>query len=110
MMLTAAFQLFCATFLMTLRVFASSISFTLGPEEKIRYTTTSRDFGFSIRLGSMFKLGDFSSSLVIFWSPNNNGCFALAPRLSVDSSTRSLSPFRLFSIANPGDFASLLNP
>ena len=58
----------------------------------------------------MLKLGDSSSSLVIFWSQNNNGRFARCafPQLLGDLSTRSPSPFRRFSIADPGDFASLL--
>ena len=42
---TSAFQLFCATFLITLRVIASSMCFTLVPEEKLRFSTTSKDFG-----------------------------------------------------------------
>ena len=36
MILTTAFQLSCATFLITLRAFVSSISFTLGLKEKIQ--------------------------------------------------------------------------
>ena len=64
MILTTAFQLSCATFLITLRAFVWSISFTLGLEEKFKCTTTSRDFGFSEKLGSMPKLGDSSSSLL----------------------------------------------
>ena len=72
MILTTAFQLSCATFLITLRAFESSISFTLGLEEKFKCTTMSRDFGFSKKLGSMPKLGDSSSSLLMFWSLNNN--------------------------------------
>ena len=53
MILTTAFQLFYTTFLITLRAFkfVLSISFTLGPEEKLKCTTTSRDFGFSKKLG-----------------------------------------------------------
>ena len=100
-------------FLITLQAFVSSISFTLGSEEKFKCTTTSRDFGFSKKRGSMPKLGDSSSSLLMFWSGIKNGRFAglfTASRRSVDSSPRSLSPaFRLFSDADPGDFASLLN-
>ena len=42
---TSAFQLFCATFLITLRVIASSMCFTLVPEEKLRFSTISKDFG-----------------------------------------------------------------
>ena len=42
---TSAFQLFCATFLITLRVIASSMCFTLVPEVKLRFSTTSKDFG-----------------------------------------------------------------
>ena len=64
-----------------------------------------QSFAVAKHLGNTF-------SYLIFWSPNNNGRFArlcTASRLSVDSSTSSLSPFRLFSIADPGDFASLLN-
>ena len=44
------------------------ISFNLGPEESLRPTTTSKDFGSSKKLELMPKLGDSSSSLVIFWS------------------------------------------
>ena len=91
----------------------SSISFTQGPEEKFKCATTSRDFGFSKKLGSRPKLGDSSSSLLMLWSLNNNGRFAglfTASQRSVDSSPRSFSPaFRLFSVADPGDFANLLN-
>ena len=72
MILTTAFQLSCATFLISLRAFESSISFTLGLEEKFKCTTTSRDFGFSKKLGSMPKPGDSSSSLLMFWSLSNN--------------------------------------
>ena len=72
MISTTAFQLSCATFLIKLRAFVSSISFTLGPEEKFKCTTTSRDVGFSKKLGSMPKLGDSSSSVLMFWSLNNN--------------------------------------
>ena len=43
--LEAAFQLFRATFLITLRVIASSMGFILVPEEKLRFSTTSKDFG-----------------------------------------------------------------
>ena len=43
--LTAAFQLFCAMFLITLRVITSSLCFTLVPDEKLRFSTTSKDFG-----------------------------------------------------------------
>ena len=111
MILTTAFQLFSTMFLITLRAFVSSISFTLHPEEKFK--CTSRDFGFSKKLGSMPKLGDSSSSLLMSWSLNNNGRFAglfTASQQSVDSSPHSLSPaFRLFSVADPEDFASLLN-
>ena len=42
---TSAFQLFCATFLITLRVIASSMCFTLVSVEKLRFSTTSKDFG-----------------------------------------------------------------
>ena len=52
------------------------ISFNLGPEERLRPTTTSKDFGSSKKLELMLNLGDSSSSLVIFWSLNNNGRFA----------------------------------
>ena len=54
MILTTAFQL----------SFVWLISFTLGLEEKFECTTTSSDFGFSEKLGSMPKLGDSSSSLL----------------------------------------------
>ena len=64
MILRTAFQLSFTTFLITLRAFVWSISFTLGLEEKFKCTTTSSDFGFSEKLGSMPKLGDSSSSLL----------------------------------------------
>ena len=72
-----------------------------------RPTATSEDFGSSKKLELMLKLGDSSSLLVIFWSQNNNGRFARCafPQLLGDLSTRSPSPFRRFSIADPGDFA-----
>ena len=44
-LITAAFQLFCATLLITLRVTASSVCFTLVPEEKLRISSTFKDFG-----------------------------------------------------------------
>ena len=43
--IAAAFQLLCATFLITLRVIASSMCFTLVPEEKLRISSTFKDFG-----------------------------------------------------------------
>ena len=94
-------------------MFELSISFTLRPKEKFTCTTTSRDFGFSKKLGSMPKLCNSSSSLLMFWSLNNHGRFAglfIVSWRSVDSSPCLLYPaFRLCSVANPGDFASLLN-
>ena len=72
MILTTAFELSCATFLITPREFVSSISFTLDHKEKFKCTITSRDFGFSEKLRSIPKLGDSSSLLLKFWSLNNN--------------------------------------
>lgn len=107
---TSAFQLFCATFLITLQVIASSMCFTLLPEEKLRFSTTSKDFGCWKRLGSMSRLGVSSYFFPIFWS-NSNGCLvrlSTASQQCVDSWLCSLSPFLLFPTTNPGDFASLL--
>ena len=39
---TSAFQLFCPTFLIALRVLSSSMCFTLVSEEKLRFSTTSK--------------------------------------------------------------------
>ena len=106
---TSAFQLFCATFLITLRVIASSMCFTLVPEEKLRFSTTSKDFGCWKRLGSMSRHGVSSYFFPIFWS-NSNGCLvrlSTASQQCVDSWLCSLSPFLLFPTTNPGDFASL---
>ena len=106
---TSALQLFCATFLIRLRVIASSMCFTLVPEEKLRFSTTSKDFGCSKRLGSLSRLGVSLYFFLIFWS-NSNGRLArlsTASRRSVDSWLCSLSPFLLFPTTDPGDFASL---
>ena len=90
--------------------------FYSGPRRRFRPTATSEDFGSSEKLGLMLKLGDSSSSLVIFWSQNNNGRFARCgfPQFLGDLPINrhahlQQSPFRRFSFADPGDFASLLN-
>ena len=70
--LSAEFTAGCLNMILTTAFHFPPISFTLGLEEKFKCTTTSRDFGFSKKLGSMPKLGDSSSLLLMFWSLNNN--------------------------------------
>ena len=112
-MFTAAFQFCCATFFIKLFARLLTMSFFLSPDEKCKWTSTSRGVDFPQRLESisMTRSGNSSATLPQYCCafPNKSG--RCAPRFSpVSFYAFSLSAFLLFSFLKPGlDFEHLLN-
>ena len=113
LLFTAVFQFCCATFFITVFTRSSSTSFFLSPDEKCKWTSTSRDVDFSQRLELMSMTRSSHSSATPSQCccafPNKSGRFT--PRFSpVSFDAFSLSAFLLFSLLKPGlDFEHLLN-